>query len=162
MDVNGKICSVLEAMGYKVNNRNGKENRVLNLMDLTVFAAYVVLSIYNLCLNVPSNVGLGINSMMLARLLLKNSIEMRKATKSKKYYGNFIMVYIIKMVVEAGVILNIVAVNIICAIASVSANGPTFMYIYFGVILFVTSLENILAFLERIYDAEPRVIQYAE
>lgn len=161
--MSGKLCSTFEALGYQVNNRNGKENLFLNALDLFVFFVYVILSIYNLSLNSPTEVGFAINLLFLVRLWLRNLIEQCRATKSKKNYGKFVLIYVIKITAEICIIMIIALSYVIFyKIAANTGYESIFMIFYVGIILFVTSLENIFAFLERIYDVVPRVIQYAE
>lgn len=151
----------MEILGYKVNNRKGKENLFLNLLDLTLFIGYLLLSIYNLSSGNPTIIGFAINFLILLRLFLKNLIDQCKATKSRRNYANFTLIHMIKIVMEICIILIIAIAYIVFYNVSV-AYQPIFMKFYIGIILFVTAAENLLAFGERIYDAEPRVIQYAE
>lgn len=159
--MNSKICNFFELFGYRVNNKCGNENLLLNSFDLVAFFGYLGLSIYNLISGDPTGIGFAINFLTLLRYFFKNLIEQSRKTKSKKNYANFTLIHMVKIVMEFCIIVLIAILYIVFHDIDATYQ-PIFMSFYIGIVLFVTSFENLLAFMERIYNAEPKVLQYAE
>lgn len=155
------ICDTFESFGYKVNNKDGTEDLIINTADMALFIIYLGLSVDNLLSGEPTEVGFVINFILLLRLIAKNLLEQAKLTKKKKYIGmRFTLIHLLKISGEI-IIICLISVFYFCFKNLVPA--AVIYKPYIGVILAVTVFENFLTFLERLYDATPMaIIKYTE
>lgn len=159
--LNARGNSLLNLFDYEVKNPKGNDNLSINILDAILFIAYFGVSVFNLKNATPTVYVIVLNEITLLRFIVKNTLEQRRITK--KSSAKMTKIHIIKIVVEFCLVFlsTLVCVYHLTIAEINNCNVDYGLIIIFIFLILVASLfENLLLYLERTFDAVPRLMKY--
>lgn len=158
--LNARGVDLLTRFNYEIRNPKGNENLASNIWDAIFFITYFCLSVINLKNSTPTSYVFFLNVITLLRLIIKNFIDQK--TIAKKESAKMTLIHVIKIVGEFGLLFTSMLVyeyNIIIANINKSDVDYGLIKIFIILILAASLFENTLVYLERTYDAVPRLMK---
>lgn len=159
------MVKLLTCCGYTVGNKNGNNNKIISLIDVSLALLYYIVSLVSLNISSISRVSILLNFFIVIRIIIKEVIEYRKSvddfrnlhkiSKNRKYNIHlYSRPYIIKIILGYFIIL-------LMTIVIVSSTDKKYLiYLFSFGVLAVTLIEDIIYMLERLYNAKANISVY--